>query len=68
MVQAENIVISYTMLRGSVPVFWEQKGVVESVNLTRGSEVTKKAFTKHFEDIISNYGPVYAIDLLSDTA
>lgn len=56
------------MLRGSVPVFWEQKGVVESVNLTRGSEVTKKAFTKHFEDIISNYGPVYAIDLLSDTA
>lgn len=68
MVQAENIIISYTMLRGSVPVFWEQKGVVESVNLTRGSEVTKKAFTKHFEDIISNYGPVYAIDLLSDTA
>lgn len=68
LVQAENIVISYTMLRGSVPVFWEQKGVVENVNLTRGPEITKKAFSKHFEDIISTYGPVYAIDLLSDTA
>jgi synaptojanin len=56
------------MLRGSVPVFWEQKGVVENVNLTRGPEITKKAFSKHFEDIISTYGPVYAIDLLSDTA
>jgi synaptojanin len=56
------------MLRGSVPVFWEQKGVVENVNLTRGPEITKKAFTKHFEDIITTYGPVYAIDLLSDTA
>lgn len=68
LVQAENIVISYTMLRGSVPVFWEQKGVMEGVNLTRSSEITKKAFTKHFEDIITTYGPMYAVDLLSDTA
>ena len=66
-VQADNIVISYTIIRGSVPVFWEQKGVTEGVALTRGPELTKKAFTKHFEDLISTYGPNYAIDLLSDT-
>jgi hypothetical protein len=30
-------------------------------------ELTKKAFTKHFEDLISTYGPVFCLDLLSDT-
>lgn len=66
-VQLDNIVYSYTMIRGSVPIFWEQKGVVENVALTRGPELTKRAFHKHFEDLISTYGPVSALDLLSDT-
>jgi hypothetical protein len=55
------------MIRGSVPVFWEQKGVVEDVSITRGSELTKKAFYKHFDDIITTYGPIFSVDLLSDT-
>lgn len=58
---------SYTMVRGSVPLFWEQKGVVEDVTITRGAELTKKAFNRHFEDLLACYGPVLAIDLLSDT-
>ena len=62
-----SIVFSYTIIRGSVPVFWEQKGVVEDVVLTRGPELTKKAFSKHFEDLTTCYGPVFAVDLLSDT-
>jgi synaptojanin len=57
-IQADHIVYSYTMLRGSVPVFWEQKGVTENVSLTRGPEHQKKAFTKHFDDLISTYGPI----------
>jgi hypothetical protein len=64
---ADNIVFSYTMVRGSVPVFWEQKGVVEDVSISRSPELTKKAFTKHFEDLIGTYGPVFCLDLLSDT-
>jgi phosphatidylinositol-bisphosphatase len=55
------------MVRGSLPVFWEQKGVTENVALTRGPEMTKRSFHKHFDDLISTYGPIYAVDLLSDT-
>ena len=36
--------------------------------ITRGQELTKNAFTKHFDDIFTTYGaPVFVIDLLSDT-
>jgi len=55
------------MIRGSVPVFWEQKGTLEGVTISRGPELTKKAFAKHFDDIISTYGPTFIVDLLSDT-
>ncbi len=48
MIQMENIVFSYVMIRGSVPVFWEQKGMVEDVTISRGSDMTKKAFHLHF--------------------
>ena len=37
------------------------------MTISRGPELTKKAFNRHFEDIISTYGPVFAVDLLSDT-
>ena len=35
--------------------------------MTRSSEFTKRAFHKHFDDLVSTYGPIHAIDLLSDT-
>ena len=44
-------VYSYVMIRGSVPIFWEQKGMIEGVTLTRGPEMTRKAFNKHFTDL-----------------
>lgn len=51
MVQVDNIVFSYVIIRGSVPVFWEQKGMVEDVTLTRGTDMTKQAFFKHFDEL-----------------
>jgi hypothetical protein len=39
-----NLVFSYVIIRGSVPVFWEQKGMTEGVTLTRGPEMTRKSF------------------------
>jgi len=60
-------VFSYVIIRGSVPVFWEQKGMTEGVTLTRGPEMTKKAFQKHFSQILKDYERTYIIDLLSDT-
>jgi len=41
--------------------------MTEGVTLTRGPEMVKKAFHKHFEDIVSTYGNTFIIDLLSDT-
>jgi len=58
---------SYVMVRGSVPLFWEQKGMYEGVTLTRDAAMTKAAFHKHFTDVFEKYKHIYAIDLLSDT-
>lgn len=55
------------MVRGSVPIFWEQKGMLEEVTLTRGPEMTRKAFHKHFEDLENTYGQMSIVDLLSDS-
>jgi hypothetical protein len=33
MVKFENLLFSYVMIRGSVPIFWEQKGLIEGVTL-----------------------------------
>lgn len=57
---------SHVQIRGSVPVFWEQKGILEDVTITRNPEMTKKAFRIHMNDIIQTYGPVYIINLLRD--
>lgn len=40
---------------------------MEDVVITRGPELTKKAFNRHYDDLVSTYGPVFAVDLLSDT-
>lgn len=67
--KVEDLVFSYVLVRGSVPVFWEQKGddLLENVTVSRNPEMTRKAFHKHFEDLIKNYGNIFIIDLLSDT-
>jgi hypothetical protein len=67
MVKMKNTVLSYVIIRGSVPIFWEQKGIIEDVTLSRGPEMTKIAFHKHFEELIKTYGPIYVVDLLSDS-
>ena len=41
--------------------------MLEGVNISRGPEMTRKAFHKHFEDLKKNYGSIFVIDLLSDT-
>lgn len=67
MVKMGNTVLSYVMIRGSVPIFWEQKGILEDVTLSRGPEATKMAFHKHFEELLGTYNNIFIVDLLSDT-
>jgi synaptojanin len=61
-----RFMFSHVQVRGTIPVFWEQKGIMEDVTITRNPEMTKKAFRTHFSDIINTYGPVYCINLLRD--
>lgn len=56
--------ISHVQISGSVPLFWEQKGLKENVNLTRSLEHTKKAFILHFKHILETYGKVCCLNLL----
>lgn len=63
----DKFLISHTQFRGSVPVFWEQRGLAEDVKLTRNPEMTKKPFNTHMGQIIDDYGPVHVINLLRYT-
>lgn len=51
-------------IRGSVPVFWEQKGLKEGITITRSPALTKAAFRQHISDITNTYGHLTVINLL----
>ncbi|KAL6630159.1 SacI homology domain-containing protein [Neocallimastix sp. 'constans'] len=59
---------SFLLIRGSVPLFWEQPQTAQmthKIELSRGMESTAPAFKRHFEKMIKKYGHVYIINLLS---
>ena len=62
---------SYTQVRGSVPVFWEQAtGLLpgqQKIQLTRSAEATQPAFDKHFESLEFDFGAVNILNLLSES-
>ncbi|KTW30137.1 hypothetical protein T552_00615 [Pneumocystis carinii B80] len=63
-----NFCFSFCQIRGSVPVFWEQEGIQvfgQKVEVTRPFEATQSSFEKHFESLISKYGYVHIVNLLS---
>ncbi|KAF9168941.1 inositol polyphosphate 5-phosphatase [Mortierella sp. AD010] len=58
---------SYTQIRGSVPVFWEQQGLQlgsHKIQLSRGSDATKPAVRRHFEELLQKYEDVHVLDLM----
>ena len=61
---------SYTQIRGSLPVFWEQTASfvpTQNVQITRSVGATQPAFDKHFGRLETDYGAVHIINLLADT-
>ena len=52
-------------MRGSVPLFWDQKGITAYVRLNRSLETTKSAFKKHFDDLKRDYHRVICVNLMS---
>jgi hypothetical protein len=65
--ESEGYFASYTQLRGSIPVLWEQivdltyKPTIKTVNY----ENTPQAVERHFNDLHKHYGDVLAIDLIN---
>ena len=64
-------IYSHVITRGSVPIFWAQNGkgtskLMEDVIITRSTEMTREAFTKHFSEMIADYKEVFCVDLLQD--
>ncbi|KAA1473494.1 inositol polyphosphate phosphatase [Dentipellis sp. KUC8613] len=57
---------SYTQVRGSVPLFWEQQGIQtfsQRIQITR-PHASQPAFERHFSQLTDEYGAVNAINLL----
>lgn len=62
---------SFVITRGSVPIFWSQSGkgntkLYEDTNINRSTEMSKPAFSEHFENMIKDYSQVQIVDLLQD--
>jgi hypothetical protein len=65
-----GLCFSYTQVRGSVPIFWEQQtGLLpgqQKITITRSPEATQPAFDKHFENLELSYGALHVVNLLSN--
>ncbi|KIM68900.1 hypothetical protein SCLCIDRAFT_104475 [Scleroderma citrinum Foug A] len=58
--------MSYTQIRGSVPLFWEQQGLQtfgQRIQITR-PYASQPAFERHFSQLIDEHAAVHVINLL----
>ncbi|KAI8997205.1 SacI homology domain-containing protein [Pilobolus umbonatus] len=65
---SDRLCYSYTQIRGSVPVFWEQQGmqlVQHKIQISRGADATQPAVKRHFDELVDRYSSVCNINLLS---
>lgn len=64
-VKAGDKVASHRIVRGSTPVFWDQKSVSAPIQLTRNKELSKVAFVNHLNMLVKRYGRVVCVNLLN---
>jgi len=58
--------MSFTQIRGSVPVFWQQTGMTAQTEITRIPELTSPAYLKHIEEIRKDYFQlIFMINLMN---
>ena len=62
---AGNTLCSFSQLRGSAPVFFDQVGITAYTDITRNEDLTKNAFTKHLEEMNKDYSLIYFVNLLN---
>ncbi|CAJ1375605.1 unnamed protein product [Effrenium voratum] len=57
--------LALTQVRGSAPVFWEQRSSGSNVTVTRGFELASLGFQKHEAWMQREYGDSFYVSLLS---
>lgn len=65
LVNYQGRLYSHTQVRGSVPIFWRQKGIQTQVKIDRSYELTNHIFLNHMKYLNENYGHIICINLLS---
>jgi len=65
-VSSEKHLYSYVQIRGSIPLFWEQKqkGLNNIISIKRPENLTKHVFQKHFIDLLVEYDRVQMVNLV----
>lgn len=58
-------VFSYIQIRGSVPIYWGQTGVMAQMFFTKTRDMSVLAFSHHTDKLIEKYGHVTMINLLT---
>lgn len=62
-----NYCCSHLQIRGSVPIFWQQRGLTAQTKITRTPELTTNAFMKHMTYIKDNYSKSLIVNLLTQS-
>ena len=61
----KNNLLSFSQLRGSVPVFFQQIGLRAATDITRNRNLTIEAFSKHLAEMREDFPLIYFINLLN---
>ena len=56
---------SFSQLRGSAPVFFDQIGFKANTDITRNKELSIQAFSKHLKEMMEDYDLICFINLLN---
>ena len=65
LIYEEYILCSFSQLRGSVPIFFEQIGITAYTDITRDKSLTIDAFSRHIKEINHDFPLIYFINLLN---
>ncbi|OAF71341.1 hypothetical protein A3Q56_00920 [Intoshia linei] len=65
----EDTTLSVVILRGTIPLFWNQRGIQvgsHRIQYPRSIQSTMPSFQRHFSQLFKTYGNIYIINLVSE--
>lgn len=68
----ENYCISYTSVRGNVPIYFEidnqqSSSLLKKIQINRPFDATQEAFKKHFDSLFKTFGEVHILNEISSS-